>query len=58
MLACDGVTDVLANEELLLALRSHRAKSSDISQNSIDLVDLCLRRASFDNISCILIYPR
>jgi len=58
VLACDGVTDVLANEELLLALRSHRADSNDISQNSKDLVDLCLRRASFDNISCILIYPR
>ena len=58
MLACDGVTDVLANEELLLALRSHRAEANDISQNSKDLVDLCLRRGSFDNISCILIYPR
>ena len=41
VLACDGVTDVLANEELLLALRSHRADSIDISQNSKDLVDLC-----------------
>ena len=58
VLACDGVTDVLANEELLLALRSHRADSIDISENSKDLVDLCLRRGSFDNISCILIYPK
>ena len=58
VLSCDGVTDVLANEELLLALRSHRADSNDISQNSKDLVDLCLRRGSFDNISCILIYPK
>ena len=58
VLACDGVTDVLANEELLLALRSHRADSNEISQNSKDFVDLCLRRGSFDNISCILIYPK
>ena len=54
-LGCDGVFDVLTNEELLLGIRSYWAEEQKLTEVTKNIVDLCLRRASFDNISFILI---
>ncbi|MCQ2820472.1 MAG: protein phosphatase 2C domain-containing protein [archaeon] len=60
-LACDGIYDVLSNEEILecakMVLREY--KNEDISKKTKEIANMVIKAAmakdSFDNISCVII---
>jgi serine/threonine protein phosphatase PrpC len=54
ILACDGIWDVMTNEEVALFV-VHRASSHKLEEISSLLLDECLRRKSTDNMSVYII---
>jgi protein phosphatase PTC1 len=54
ILACDGVWDVLSDEEAVAMVRAQKDK--DLLPTSRVLVDEAIRRGSSDNITCLVIH--
>lgn len=54
VLACDGVWDVMTNEEVALFV-VHRASANKLENIASQLLDECLRRRSTDNMSVYII---
>ncbi|XP_055353538.1 protein phosphatase 1B-like [Paramacrobiotus metropolitanus] len=55
VLACDGVWDVMSNEEMCQFIRRQMTTTDDLQRICETLVDTCLHRGSRDNISVVLI---
>jgi len=54
VLACDGIWDVMTNEELAEFLHSRMRLTNDLSSVCNQVVDTCLYKGSRDNMSIIL----
>ncbi|XP_075902335.1 protein phosphatase 1B isoform X2 [Nelusetta ayraudi] len=55
VLACDGIWDVMSNEELCDFVRSRLEVSDDLEAVCNDVVDTCLHKGSRDNMSVVLV---
>ncbi|CAL8391768.1 unnamed protein product [Arctogadus glacialis] len=55
VLACDGIWDVMSNEELCEFVRSRLEVSHDLERVCNELVDTCLHKGSRDNMSVVLV---
>lgn len=55
ILACDGIWDVMGNEELCDFVRSRLEVTDDLEKVCNEIVDTCLYKGSRDNMSVILI---
>ncbi|XP_058843955.1 protein phosphatase 1A isoform X1 [Acipenser ruthenus] len=55
ILACDGIWDVMANEELCDFVRSRLEVTDDLEKVCNEIVDTCLYKGSRDNMSVVLI---
>nr|XP_012777919.1 protein phosphatase 1A isoform X1 [Maylandia zebra] len=55
ILACDGIWDVMANEELCDFVRSRLEVTDDLEKVSNEIVDTCLYKGSRDNMSVVLV---
>ncbi|XP_076873007.1 protein phosphatase, Mg2+/Mn2+ dependent, 1Ab [Brachyhypopomus gauderio] len=55
VLACDGIWDVMTNEELCDFVRSRLEVTEDLERVCNDIVDTCLYKGSRDNMSVILV---
>ncbi|XP_063222627.1 protein phosphatase 1B isoform X1 [Bacillus rossius redtenbacheri] len=55
VLACDGVWDVMTNEDLCSFVRSRLAISSDLESIANQVIDTCLYKGSRDNMSIVLV---
>jgi len=55
VLACDGVWDVMSNEELAEYIHSRMRLTSDLSEICNQVVDTCLYKGSRDNMSIIIL---
>lgn len=55
VLACDGIYDVLENQELCQLLRSRLSVSEDLKAVSNQILDYCLVRGSRDNMTMIVV---
>lgn len=54
VLACDGIWDVMSNEELADFIHSRLRLTNDLTQVCNQVVDTCLYKGSRDNMSIIL----
>ena len=54
ILACDGIWDVMTNEEVALFI-VHRASTHTLAELSIALIDECFHRKSTDNMSVYIV---
>jgi hypothetical protein len=54
-LACDGIWDVMTNEELCQFVHHQLTISDDLAKVSATVVDHCLFKGSRDNMSVVLI---
>ncbi|XP_063040340.1 protein phosphatase 1A isoform X2 [Engraulis encrasicolus] len=55
VLACDGIWDVMANEELCNFVRSRLEVTDDLERVCNEIVDTCLYKGSRDNMSVVLV---
>jgi len=55
ILACDGVWDVMTNEEVVSYIHSRLLLSEDLKKVCEELLETCLAKGSRDNMSVILI---
>ncbi|XP_042240357.1 protein phosphatase 1B-like isoform X4 [Homarus americanus] len=55
VLACDGIWDVMTNEDLCAFVRSRLLLSEDHESISNHVVDTCLHKGSRDNMSLVLL---
>ncbi|XP_063840100.1 protein phosphatase 1B-like isoform X4 [Scylla paramamosain] len=55
VLACDGIWDVMTNEDLCAFVRSRLLISDDLEAITNHVVDTCLHKGSRDNMSLVLI---
>lgn len=55
LLACDGVWDVMSNEEVIGFIRAKMLISNDLVYVCNELMDTCLAKGSRDNMSVILV---
>ena len=55
VMACDGVYDVLTNDELAMLLRAKIAEKENIQSAVEDILNVCLNRGSIDNMTIIVI---
>ncbi|KAJ8356388.1 hypothetical protein SKAU_G00191820 [Synaphobranchus kaupii] len=55
VLACDGIWDVMANEELCDFVRSRLEVTEDLEKVCNEIVDTCLYKGSRDNMSVVLV---
>ncbi|XP_067102521.1 protein phosphatase, Mg2+/Mn2+ dependent, 1Na (putative) [Osmerus mordax] len=55
ILACDGVWDVIGNEELCAFVRSRMQVCDDLREICSQVIDLCLYKGSLDNMSIIIV---
>ncbi|CAL8300342.1 unnamed protein product [Merluccius merluccius] len=55
VLACDGIWDVMSNEELCEFIRSRLEVSHDLERVCNEVVDTCLHKGSRDNMSVVLV---
>ncbi|KAM4619999.1 putative protein phosphatase, Mg2+/Mn2+ dependent, 1Nb (putative) [Polymixia lowei] len=55
VLACDGVWDMITNEELCAFIHSRLRVCTDLRDVCAQVIDLCLYKGSLDNISIILL---
>ncbi|XP_067092723.1 protein phosphatase 1B [Osmerus mordax] len=55
VLACDGIWDVMSNEELCDFVRSRLEVSDDLERVCNEVVDTCLHKGSRDNMSVVLV---
>jgi protein phosphatase 1B len=54
ILACDGIWDVMTNEDIALFV-TQRASTNTLEEITSQLLDECLRRKSTDNMSVYII---
>lgn len=55
ILACDGIWDVMSNEDLCVFVKSRLEVSSDLEKVCNEVVDTCLHMGSRDNMSVVLV---
>ncbi|XP_066553246.1 protein phosphatase 1B isoform X1 [Amia ocellicauda] len=55
VLACDGIWDVMSNEELCEFVRSRLEVTDDLEKVCNSVVDTCLHKGSRDNMSVVLV---
>lgn len=55
VLACDGIYDVLTNEELCVLLRSRLAVTEDLRAALNQVLDYCLTKGSRDNMTMVAV---
>ncbi|XP_024121749.1 protein phosphatase 1A isoform X1 [Oryzias melastigma] len=55
ILACDGIWDVMGNEEVCSFVRSRLQVTDDLEKVCNEIVDTCLYKGSRDNMSVVLI---
>ncbi|XP_021917119.1 protein phosphatase 1B [Zootermopsis nevadensis] len=55
VLACDGVWDVMSNEDLCDFVRSRLALTNDLENIANQVIDTCLYKGSRDNLSFVLV---
>uniref|UniRef100_A0A3Q3Q0U5 Protein phosphatase 1B n=1 Tax=Monopterus albus TaxID=43700 RepID=A0A3Q3Q0U5_MONAL len=55
ILACDGIWDVMSNEELCEFVKSRLEVSDDLERVCNEVVDTCLHKGSRDNMSAVLV---
>uniref|UniRef100_A0A3Q2XCD0 Protein phosphatase 1B n=1 Tax=Hippocampus comes TaxID=109280 RepID=A0A3Q2XCD0_HIPCM len=55
VLACDGIWDVMSNEELCDFVKSRLEVSDDLERICNEVVDTCLHKGSRDNMSVVLV---
>ncbi|KAL7877557.1 hypothetical protein AOLI_G00024960 [Acnodon oligacanthus] len=55
VLACDGIWDVMSNEELCAFIRARLEVSDDLEKVCNEVVDTCLHKGSRDNMSVVLV---
>uniref|UniRef100_A0AAY4D603 Protein phosphatase 1B n=1 Tax=Denticeps clupeoides TaxID=299321 RepID=A0AAY4D603_9TELE len=55
LLACDGIWDVMSNEELCEFVSARLEVSEDLERVCNDVVDTCLHKGSRDNMSVVLV---
>lgn len=55
VLACDGIWDVMTNEELCLYVNSLLQLSDDLEAITNQVIDTCLYKGSKDNMSIVLV---
>ncbi|XP_041950441.1 protein phosphatase, Mg2+/Mn2+ dependent, 1Ab isoform X3 [Alosa sapidissima] len=55
VLACDGIWDVMGNEELCDFVRSRLEVTEDLESVCNEIVDTCLYKGSRDNMSVVLV---
>ncbi|XP_048393884.1 protein phosphatase 1A isoform X1 [Stegostoma tigrinum] len=55
ILACDGIWDVMGNEEICEFVKSRLEVSNDLEKVCNQIVDTCLYKGSRDNMSVVLI---
>ncbi|XP_007256730.3 protein phosphatase, Mg2+/Mn2+ dependent, 1Ab [Astyanax mexicanus] len=55
VLACDGIWDVMTNEELCDFVRSRLEVTEDLERVCNEIVDTCLYKGSRDNMSVVLV---
>ncbi|KAJ8248314.1 hypothetical protein GJAV_G00240680 [Gymnothorax javanicus] len=55
VLACDGIWDVMSNEELCEFVKSRLEVTDDLEKVCNEVVDTCLHKGSRDNMSVVLV---
>jgi len=55
VLACDGVWDVMTNEDICQFISARMKITDDLEQITNDVIDTCLHKGSRDNMSIIII---
>lgn len=55
MLACDGIFDVLSNNELCTLINSRLSVTQDLEQAANQILDICLSKGSRDNMTLVLV---
>ncbi|XP_061821421.1 protein phosphatase 1B isoform X3 [Nerophis lumbriciformis] len=55
ILACDGIWDVMSNEELCEFVKSRLEVSDDLERVCNEVLDTCLHKGSRDNMSVVLV---
>ncbi|XP_035715203.1 protein phosphatase 1A isoform X2 [Folsomia candida] len=55
VLACDGVWDVMSNEDLVEFIRSRLLITNDLASICNQVIDTCLYKGSRDNMSMVLV---
>lgn len=55
VLACDGIWDVMTNEELVAYIEYKLMITPDLGKVCASVIDVCLRRGSKDNMSIIIV---
>ncbi|XP_028854055.1 protein phosphatase 1A-like isoform X1 [Denticeps clupeoides] len=55
VLACDGIWDVMSNDELCDFVRSRLQVHGDLERVCSDVIDTCLYKGSRDNMSVVLV---
>ncbi|XP_030627498.1 protein phosphatase 1B [Chanos chanos] len=55
VLACDGIWDVMSNEELCAFVRARLEVTDDLEKVCNEVVDTCLHKGSRDNMSVVLV---
>lgn len=55
ILACDGIWDVMSNEQVCDFIRSRLKVTESLSQIANEVVDACLYKGSQDNMSIVLV---
>lgn len=55
LLACDGIFDVMSNEEVVAYVSHHLKLTDDLTKICSDLIDTCLNKNSRDNMSVVLV---
>lgn len=55
VLACDGIWDVMSNEDLCQYIHSRLKITDDLEQITSQVVDTCLYKGSRDNMSIVLV---
>lgn len=55
ILACDGIYDVMTNDELCELVRSRLQATDDLKHATNQVLDVCLSLGSRDNMTMILV---
>jgi len=55
ILACDGIWDVMSNEELCTFVRNRMMLTDDLQAICNQVVDVCLHKGSRDNMSIVIV---
>lgn len=55
VLACDGIWDVMSNEDLKEFIHSRLKVTSDLVKISNEVLDMCLSKGSRDNMSIVIV---